>query len=88
MKLKFKKQAYQTAAVEAVVNCFEGQRPIADPVSPFRRRRAISVFTFGGGGLAGLQRQNGRLANTRRMVFSTTALLEFHVTKVFPSACV
>ena len=25
MKLKFKKQAYQTAAVEAVVNCFIGQ---------------------------------------------------------------
>ena len=25
MKLKFKKQAYQTAAVEAVVECFEGQ---------------------------------------------------------------
>lgn len=25
MKLKFKKQAYQTAAVEAVVNCFTGQ---------------------------------------------------------------
>jgi len=25
MKLKFKKQAYQTVAVEAVVNCFEGQ---------------------------------------------------------------
>ena len=25
MKLKFKRQAYQTAAVEAVVNCFTGQ---------------------------------------------------------------
>ena len=25
MKLKFKQQAYQTAAVEAVVNCFAGQ---------------------------------------------------------------
>src|SRR4051794_37853522 len=25
MKLKFKKQAHQTAAVEAVVNCFAGQ---------------------------------------------------------------
>src|SRR5947208_1543877 len=25
MKLKFKKQTYQTAAVEAVVNCFAGQ---------------------------------------------------------------
>ena len=28
MKLKFKKQAYQTNAVEAVVNCFVGQPPI------------------------------------------------------------
>jgi type III restriction enzyme len=28
MKLKFKKQAYQTNAVEAVVNCFAGQPPI------------------------------------------------------------
>ena len=25
MKLKFKQQAYQTVAVEAVVNCFAGQ---------------------------------------------------------------
>src|ERR1700722_17281945 len=25
MKLKFKKQAYQTAAVEAVIHCFAGQ---------------------------------------------------------------
>ncbi|MFG0241658.1 MAG: type III restriction-modification system endonuclease [Phycisphaerales bacterium JB054] len=29
MKLRFKKQAYQTAAVEAVVDCFEGQPPTA-----------------------------------------------------------
>ncbi|MDO9423399.1 MAG: hypothetical protein Q7T40_04335 [Methylobacter sp.] len=28
MKLKFKKQAYQTNAVEAVANCFAGQPPI------------------------------------------------------------
>lgn len=27
MKLKFKKQAYQTAAVDSVVDCFEGQPP-------------------------------------------------------------
>lgn len=31
MKLKFKTQAYQTAAVEAVVDCFEGQ-PKSDPL--------------------------------------------------------
>lgn len=40
MKLKFKKQPYQTAAVEAVVDCFEGQ-PLAAPltyrVDPGRR---------------------------------------------------
>lgn len=34
MKLKFKKQAYQTAAVEAVVDCFEGQ----PPATPWRYR--------------------------------------------------
>ncbi|KXU34409.1 hypothetical protein AXK12_00390 [Cephaloticoccus capnophilus] len=27
MKLKFKTQAYQTAAVQAVVDCFKGQVP-------------------------------------------------------------
>lgn len=27
MKLKFKTQAYQTAAVQAVVDCFKGQPP-------------------------------------------------------------
>lgn len=26
MKLKFKKQAYQTLAVDAVVDCFKGQQ--------------------------------------------------------------
>ena len=30
MKIKFKQQAYQTKAVEAVVNCFEGQPPSAE----------------------------------------------------------
>lgn len=32
MKLKFKKQAFQTDAVEAVADCFAGQ-PVADPLS-------------------------------------------------------
>jgi type III restriction enzyme len=32
MKLKFKVQPYQTAAVQAVADCFEGQ-PLADPAS-------------------------------------------------------
>lgn len=29
MKLKFKTQAYQTAVVQAVVNCFTGQLPVS-----------------------------------------------------------
>ncbi len=32
MKLKFKNQPYQTAAVEAVTHCFKGQ-PLIDPGS-------------------------------------------------------
>ena len=32
MKLKFKVQPYQTAAVEAVADCFQGQ-PMADPAA-------------------------------------------------------
>lgn len=32
MKLKFKKQAFQTDAVEAIADCFAGQ-PVADPLS-------------------------------------------------------
>ncbi|WP_411817375.1 type III restriction-modification system endonuclease [Hyphococcus sp. DH-69] len=43
MKLKFKVQPYQTAAVEAVVDCFEGQ-PKADPlryrIDPGRQKMA------------------------------------------------
>ena len=48
MKLKFKIQAYQTAAVQAVVDCFKGQPPASseaisyriDPVMPWVRRLA------------------------------------------------
>jgi type III restriction enzyme len=29
MKLKFKHQTYQTEAVQAVVDCFKGQQPVA-----------------------------------------------------------
>lgn len=36
MKLKFKTQAYQTAAVQAVVDCFKGQPPATDSSSTYR----------------------------------------------------
>jgi len=35
MKLQFKHQTYQTAAVQAVVNCFKGQEP-SDPATRYR----------------------------------------------------
>lgn len=50
MKLKFKKQAYQTAAVEAVVDCFAGQPPAAPltyRIDPGRRQNeAEGVLKF------------------------------------------
>lgn len=36
MKLKFKTQAYQTAAVQAVVNCFKGQPPVSTEAISYR----------------------------------------------------
>lgn len=36
MKLKFKTQAYQTAAVQAVVNCFKGQPPTSSEAISYR----------------------------------------------------
>jgi type III restriction enzyme len=47
MKLKFKTQAYQTAAVQAVVDCFKGQPPASaeaisyriDPGKPRKARK-------------------------------------------------
>lgn len=36
MKLKFKTQAYQTAAVQAVVDCFRGQPPATDTAARYR----------------------------------------------------
>lgn len=36
MKLKFKTQAYQTAAVQAVVDCFAGQPPASDDAMRYR----------------------------------------------------
>lgn len=47
MKLKFKKQAYQTAAVDSVVDCFEGQPPTPplryriDPGQQLKSRQEI-----------------------------------------------
>ena len=36
MKLKFKTQAYQTAAVQAVVDCFKGQPPASSEAISYR----------------------------------------------------
>ncbi|KVW80333.1 type III restriction-modification system endonuclease [Burkholderia cepacia] len=36
MKLKFKTQAYQTAAVQAVVDCFQGQPPVSSDAISYR----------------------------------------------------
>ncbi|MDD5035095.1 MAG: hypothetical protein PHE55_10080 [Methylococcaceae bacterium] len=36
MKLKFKTQAYQTAAVQAVVDCFRGQPPASVEAMSYR----------------------------------------------------
>ncbi len=36
MKLKFKAQSYQTAAVQAVVDCFKGQPPASSEAISYR----------------------------------------------------
>jgi type III restriction enzyme len=36
MKLKFKTQAYQSAAVQAVVDCFKGQPPASAQAMAYR----------------------------------------------------
>ena len=36
MKLKFKTQTYQTAAVQAVVDCFKGQPPASAEAMSYR----------------------------------------------------
>jgi len=49
MKLKFKVQAYQSAAVDAVVDCFEGQDPVAGVkyrMDPGRRVELFEVDAF------------------------------------------
>lgn len=54
MKLKFKTQAYQTAAVQAVVDCFKGQPPasseaISYRIDPGKARKGIDdLFTEAG----------------------------------------
>ena len=53
MKLKFKTQAYQTAAVQAVVDCFAGQRPASAQAMQYRidpgaaRRGTQDLFADG-----------------------------------------
>ena len=49
MKLKFKTQAYQTAAVQAVVDCFKGQPPataeaISYRIDPGKATRSMELF--------------------------------------------
>lgn len=54
MKLKFKTQAYQTAAVQAVVDCFKGQPPATAEVISYRidpgkaRKGTEDLFQEGG----------------------------------------
>ncbi|WP_122671581.1 type III restriction-modification system endonuclease [Pseudomonas viridiflava] len=54
MKLKFKTQAYQTAAVQAVVECFKGQAPatsesISYRIDPGKARKGVEdLFAEGG----------------------------------------
>jgi type III restriction enzyme len=56
MKLKFKTQAFQTAAVQAVVDCFKGQPPvnpeaISYRVDPGKQRKGQTIgSTLGDGG--------------------------------------
>src|SRR6218665_4219813 len=50
MKLKFKIQPHQTAAVQAVLDCFKGQPPASGPATRFRtypgRAKAGSTETI------------------------------------------
>ena len=54
MKLKFKTQAYQTAAVQAVVDCFKGQPPataeaISYRIDPGKAKKGVEdLFAEGG----------------------------------------
>ena len=56
MKLKFKTQAYQTAAVQAVVDCFKGQPParpeaISYRIDPGKQAKGQTIgSTLGGDG--------------------------------------
>ncbi|PGH37775.1 MAG: hypothetical protein CRN43_19150, partial [Candidatus Nephrothrix sp. EaCA] len=50
MKLKFKTQAYQTAAVQAVLDCFKGQAPASTQdaryrIDPGRVRTGETIFS-------------------------------------------
>jgi len=54
MKLKFKTQAYQTAAVQAVVDCFKGQPPVSTEaisyrIDPGKAKKGVE-YLFGEGG--------------------------------------
>jgi len=50
MKLKFKTQSYQTAAVQAVLDCFKGQAPASTQdaryrIDPGRVRTGETIFS-------------------------------------------
>ena len=54
MKLKFKTQAYQTAAVQAVVDCFNGQPPaskeaVSYRLDPGKARKGVEDLYSGAG---------------------------------------
>ncbi len=54
MKLKFKTQAYQSAAVQSVVDCFKGQSPASAEamsyrIDPGKARRGVEDLFNGGG---------------------------------------
>ncbi len=74
MKLKFKTQAYQTAAVQAVVDCFKGQQPaspeaISYRIDPGKARKSVDdLFAASGFKNADLQLSDAMLlANIRQV---------------------
>lgn len=74
MKLKFKTQAYQTAAVQAVVDCFKGQPPATPAAISYRidpgkaSRGTEDLFAEGGFKNADLQMADTALLDNIRAV--------------------
>lgn len=80
MKLKFKTQAYQTAAVQAVVDCFEGQPPASSEAISYRidpgraRSKTDSLFSESGFKNADLVLPDTALLNNIQQVQRTQNL--------------